>query len=107
MEEIMPRPYSNEFVLGLHHADDSKDGVKLAKLCLKVKLPIKYVADGFDVSSRTIHSWFRGSLIRKNNVEKIQRFTALIEQGLADGRLPAVNLADAKNFIDSEVRPLL
>jgi hypothetical protein len=31
----------------------------------------------------------------------------LVEQGLADGTLPASNLATAKVFIESDIRPVL
>ena len=39
---------------------------------------------------------------------KIQKkFINIIEEGLADGVLPADNLASAKVFVESEVRPVL
>ena len=107
MEEIMPRPYSNGFVLGLDKADDSKIGVQLAKVCLKSNLPIKYVADGLAVSRMTLHTWFRGGILRQHNKEKVEKFIELAEQGLADGTLPATNLDTARMFIDSDIRPML
>jgi hypothetical protein len=55
----------------------------------------------------TLHTWFREGEIRKNNNLKVQKFINLVEQGLADGVLPAGNLASAKVFIESEVRPVL
>ena len=81
MEEMMPRPYSDGFVLGLDKADDSKIGVQLAKVCLKSNLPIKYVADGLDVSRMTLHTWFRGGILRQHNKEKVEKFIELAEQG--------------------------
>tara|TARA_R100001509_G_C4840075_1_gene206309 strand:+ start:553 stop:876 length:324 start_codon:yes stop_codon:yes gene_type:complete len=107
MEEIMPRPYSDGFVLGLDKADDSKIGVQLAKVCLKSNLPIKYVADGLAVSRMTLHTWFRGGILRQHNKEKVEKFIELAEQGLADGTLPATNLDTARMFIDSDIRPML
>ena len=107
MEEIMPRPYSNGFLLELDKADDSKIGVQLAKVCLKSNLPIKYVADGLDVSRMTLHTWFRGGILRQHNKEKVEKFIELAEQGLADGTLPATNLDTARMFIDSDIRPVL
>ena len=107
MEEMMPRPYSDGFILGLDKADDSKIGVQLAKVCLKSNLPIKYVAKGLDVSRMTLHTWFRGGILRQHNKEKVEKFIELAEQGLADGTLPATNLDTARMFIDSDVRPVL
>ena len=107
MEGIMPRPYSNGFVLGLDKADDSKIGVQLAKLSLKANLPIKYVAQGVGTSRMTLHTWFRGGILRQHNKEKVEKFIELAEQGLADGTLPATNLDTARMFIDSDIRPVL
>ena len=56
MEEVMPRPYSDGFILGLDRADETKVGVQLAKVCLKANLPIKYVAEGLAVSRMTLHT---------------------------------------------------
>jgi hypothetical protein len=103
----MPRPLSERFVIGLDRADESKTGVQLARICIKANLPVKYVAEGLDVSRMTLHTWFREGEIRKNNNLKVQKFINLVEQGLADGVLPAGNLASAKVFIESEVRPVL
>ena len=103
----MPRPLSERFVIGLDRADESKTGVQLARICIRANLPVKYVAEGLDVSRMTLHTWYREGEIRKNNNLKAQKFINLVEQGLADGVLPASNLASAKVFIESEVRPVL
>ena len=107
MEEIMPRPYSDRFILGLNKADDSKLGVQLAKVCLRANLPIKYVAKGLAVSRMTLHTWFRGGILRQHNRKKVEKFIELAEQGLADGTLPATNLDTARVFIDFDVRPVI
>lgn len=104
----MPKPHSDKFVLGLNHADGDKLGIKLAKLCIRTNLPSSYVADGLEVSRMTVHRWFRGgSITRHMHSRKIKQLMELVEQSLADGRLPATNLSDAKLYIDSEVRPAL
>ncbi len=103
----MPRPLSERFILGLDKADESKDGVKLARACIKANLAIKYVAEGLGVSRMTLHTWFRGGDIRQRNILKVKKFINIIEEGLADGALPADNLASAKVFVESEVRPIL
>ena len=105
MEEIIPRPYSDRFILGLDKADDSKRGVQLAKLCLKANLPIKYVAEGVGTSRMTVHSWFRGGPMKHHNLQKVEKFMDLVEQGLADGVLPAQDIASAIVFIQSDVKP--
>jgi hypothetical protein len=105
MEEIMPRPYSNRFILGLNKADDRILGIQLAKLCLKANLPIKYVAQGMKTSRQTVHTWFRGGPMKYDNHKKVKEFMNVVEQGLADGVLPAHDLASARVFIESDVRP--
>ena len=67
----MPRPLSERFVLGLDRADESKDGIKLARLCIKANLAVKYVAEGLDVSRMTLHTWFRGGDIRQRNISEL------------------------------------
>mgnify|MGYP003659760014 CR=1 FL=1 len=103
----MPRPLSERFVLGLDRADESKVGVKLARLCIKANLPSKYVAEGLDISRMTLHAWYREGKIMNSNNLKVKKFIDIIEEGLADGVLPAENLASAKVFVESEVRPIL
>ena len=104
MEEIMPRPYSNRFILGLNKADDRILGIQLAKLCLKANLPIKYVAQGVGTSRMTVHSWFRGGPMKHQNHQKVIKFMDAVEQGLADGVLPANDIASAIVFIESDGR---
>jgi hypothetical protein len=53
-EEIMPRPYSDKFILGLNKGDPKSKGVQLAKICVKAGLPAKYVANVFGVSRMSI-----------------------------------------------------
>ena len=103
----MPRPYSDRFILGLNKADNARMGVQLAKVCLKANLPIKYVAKGLSVSRMTLHTWFRGGILRQHNSIKVKKFIELAEQGLADGTLPATNLATARAYIESDIRPIL
>ena len=55
----------------------------------------------------TLHTWFRGGILRQHNKEKVEKFIGLAEQGLEDGTLPATNLDTARVFIDSDIRPVL
>jgi hypothetical protein len=99
----MPRPYSERFLLDLNKSDPTRIGVQLGKVCVKANLPTAYVAKAFDVSRMSIHSWFRGQYVREKNYEKINKFIGLVNKGLDKGLLPAMTLAEAKNFIDSKV----
>ena len=103
----MIRPYSQEFVMGLHHANPKRIGVKLAKVCVKANLPSIHVAKAFGVSRMTIHSWFRGSPVRDKNNTRIEHFIELVEQGLNDTLLPAEDLVSAKKYLESEIKPNL
>jgi hypothetical protein len=102
----MSKFYSDQFILGLHHANPQKMGVKLAKICVKAGLPAKYVADVFDVSRMTIHSWFRGGLARDKNNIKIKNFIAFIEKGLKNGDLPVGTIKQARIYL-ATIKPNL
>ena len=80
----MPKSYSEKFVLNLQKNTSDHIGIKMAKLCVKARLPIKDVANVFKVSRMAIHSWFRGSVIKEENVIRIQRFNNIIETELLE-----------------------
>ena len=99
----MARPYSEQFLLGLRKADPTRIGVQLGKVCVKANLPTTYVAEAFNVSRMSIHSWFRGQYVREKNYERITKFIELINKCLDKGVLPAMSSTDAKNFIELKV----
>ena len=61
------------------------------------------MAEAFNVSRMSIHSWFRGQYVREKNYEKITKFIELINKGIDKGILPATTSTDAKDFIQSKV----
>jgi hypothetical protein len=99
----MARPYSEQFLISLQKADPTRIGVQLGKVCVKANLPTTYVAEAFNVSRMSIHSWFRGQYVREKNYERITKFIELVNKGLDKGVLPAMSSTDAKNFIESKV----
>jgi hypothetical protein len=99
----MARPYSEQFLISLQKADPTRIGVQLGKICVKANLPTTYVAEAFNVSRMSIHSWFRGQYVREKNYERIAKFIELVNKGLDKGMLPAVTSTDAKHFISSKV----
>jgi len=99
----MARPYSKEYLVALTELDSKRLGVRLAKLCVKSNLPAQYVAEVFEVSRMTIHSWFRGKAIRDKNCTKIENFIVLVKEGLHDGQLPVVTLLDAKKYLELNI----
>ena len=103
----MARPYSEQFILGLNHANPKRIGIKLAKVCVKAHFPIIYIADTFNVTRMSIHSWFRGGAVRDKNNTRIEIFIDLVEEGLANGSLPALNAPHAKTYLESEIKPKL
>ena len=99
----MARPYSEKYLLSIDKLDPTRAGVQLGKLCVQANLPITYIAKAFNVSRMSIHSWFRGQYVREKNYEKIAKFIELVKLDLDNGRLPAMSLNEAKNFIDAKV----
>ena len=102
----MARPYSDKFILGLNHANPKIIGIKLAKVCVKARLPSLYVADTFDVSRMSVHSWFRGGAVRDKNIAKIDKFIELVNNSLADGDLPVATIEQAKIYL-ATIKPNL
>ena len=99
----MARPYSEQFLLSLQKADPTRIGVQLGRICVKANLPTTYVAEAFNVSRMSIHSWFRGQYVREKNYERITKFIELVNKGLDRGVLPASTSSDARDFIHSKV----
>jgi hypothetical protein len=97
----MARPYSEKFLISLQHLDSSRLGIKLGKICVKANLPTIYVADAFNVSRMTVYSWFRGKPLRDKNSTRVENFISMVEEGLANGVLPAATLPEAKEFIEA------
>jgi len=95
----MPRTYSESLMLSVSKSPTETLGVEFASACIEAKLPAKYVAERFDVSRMTIHSWFRGSPIRPNSAKRMKVMLAQIKKDLECGRLPATGLADAKAYL--------
>jgi hypothetical protein len=77
--------------------------VQLGRVCVKANLPTTYVAEAFNVSRMSIHSWFRGQYVREKNYERITKFIELVNKGLDKGVLPAMSSSDAKSFIELKV----
>lgn len=97
----MPKFYSEKFLIEVQKLDPQATGVRLAKLCIKANVPISYVAERLEVSRMTTHSWFRGGKIRHKMLDKIQNLMSNIEQGLADGVLPAPTRIKTMDYLNS------
>lgn len=97
----MPRNYSEKLLLDVYKDDQTEIGKVLAQTCIKNNLPAIHVAKVFGVTRMSIHSWFRGSDIRGKNRKKIGDFLEKVRKANEAGKLPALNLNDAKKFLES------
>lgn len=95
----MSRTYSERFLVEMHQADPERFGIKLAKACVKANVPALYVAEIIGVSRMTVYSWFRGKPLRDKNTQVAKRLYDIIEEDLAEGKLPASSLYFAKQFV--------
>lgn len=97
----MPRPYSNELLEYLGDPTvENTVGVQLGRLCVRANIPAMYVAHALEVSRLTIHSWFRGSDIRRNNRRMIEILMEHLREDLNGKTLPAKTRQDAKKYIE-------
>jgi hypothetical protein len=103
----MSRGYSPELFDLIDNASVYRLGIDLAKACISANLPAVYVAQVFEVTRATIHTWFRGGAIRPKKRPRIEIFISLVEEDLKKGILPCRNLRDAKAYLRDMVgRPI-
>ena len=100
----MPRNYSEKLLLDIYDENQNELGKVLARICVKNNLPAIHVAKVFGVTRMSIHSWFRGSDIRGKNRKKIEEFLEEVRLANEAGKLPALNLKAAKDFLDSLIK---
>ena len=84
----MPKNYTEKFLISLGKADPNNTGVKLARLCVDAHLSVTGVAQYLKVSRMTIHTWFKGGKIHKDNITKVKEFIKMVESGFELGLLP-------------------
>lgn len=84
----MPKNYTERFLISLGKANPNNTGVKLAKLCVDAHLPVTHVAKYLHVSRMTVHTWFKGGKIHKDNITKVKEFIKMVESGFELGLLP-------------------
>mgnify|MGYP006280574655 FL=1 len=99
----MPRGYSADLLDTVENPSTYRLGFDLANTCIKAGLPATYVAQVFDTTRMTIHSWFRGGAIRPSKRQKIEVFIQLVEEDMKKGILPCKNLRDARAYLKDMV----
>jgi hypothetical protein len=83
----MSRGYSPELLDLIDNTSVYRLGIDLAKACINANLPAVYVAQVFEVTRATIHTWFRGGAIRPRKRPRIETFISLVEEDLKKGIL--------------------
>lgn len=84
----MPKNYTEKFLISLGKADPNNTGVRLAKLCVDAHFSVTEVAKYLKVSRMTVHTWFKGGKISKDNIVIVKDFMNMIESGFEVGVLP-------------------
>lgn len=106
----MPSKYSSDFVATVRNNPQRGLGQKLALICVEANLPSAYVAQVLGVSRMTLHTWFRGGVIREKKHLKVQTLTDLMREDLAKGVLPVKTLSEARAYLqemsDEPIRTL-
>mgnify|MGYP006288378329 CR=1 FL=1 len=74
----MPTGYSLLTVDEIRRADQRLLGVQLAQICLKNDIPVKDVAEFFEVSRMTVYKWFKGQTVVSG--KHVDRMKKLIEK---------------------------
>ena len=103
----MSRTYSTDLVDTVKEVGPYRLGIDLADTCIKANFPASYIAQVFDTTRQTIHTWFRGGHIRHKKRAKIETFIQLVEEDFQRGLLPCKNLADARAYLKDRIgRPI-
>lgn len=74
----MPTGYSMITAEAIKNANSTLLGVQLGRICLKNNIPVKDVAEFFNVSRMTVYNWFKGEVIVSGKYA--DRMTKLIEK---------------------------
>lgn len=70
----MSKGYSTLTVRQIESASPHLMGVRLGRLCVKLEIPVKDIAEHFQVSRVTVYSWFRGErAVSGKHAEKMQK----------------------------------
>ena len=100
----MPRVYGEKLLRALEESQSDSLGVRLGRVCVKANLPAVYLAKTFEVSTTTIHNWFRGSQgVNGHHAKAIEVFIDLVNHDMEAGRLPAASLKAAKFYIQDMI----
>lgn len=70
----MAKGYSVLTIQEIEDANPNLLGVKLGKICVKKDIPVKDVAEFFEVSRVTVYAWFRGkTVVSGKHADKMQK----------------------------------
>lgn len=95
----MPSKYSSDLVATVRNSPQRGLGQKLALVCIEANLPSAYVAQVLGVSRMTLHTWFRGGVIRERKHLKVQTLIDLMQEDTARGVLPVKTLSEARSYL--------
>lgn len=72
--------YTDKFLKQVDSADQTLLGVRLARQCIRHRIPIPVVADTMKVSKPTIYHWFSGKTKPMTSlVERIEKLIGTLE----------------------------
>jgi len=75
------RGYTSGFVQAVNAADPAHPGVRLAKLCIKLDVPIASIAPKLGVTRATIYNWAIGKYHpTREHLPKIERLMNRLSQ---------------------------
>jgi hypothetical protein len=95
----MPRKFSPKLLDSIENAEDSL-GISLARTCLKAGLPASYAAPMLKVSRMTLHTWFRGGVIRKSRTGQLEQFIDFLKDEIRSGVLPKPTLKQTQEYAE-------
>jgi len=98
----MSRPYSDKLLVELHKNESTSIGLSLARLCVKLNLPMMHLAKALNVSRWTLHKWFRGQNISARYKKDLELAYLAITEAERKQILPAPR-KEAKQFIEENI----
>ena len=98
----MSRPYSDKLLIELSRNQSDSIGLSLARLCVKLNLPMMHLAKSLNVSRWTLHKWFRGQPIANRYIKDLEIAYEILSEAEKNEKLPAPRKV-AKQFIQNHI----
>lgn len=95
------RGYSKATITRVMESTEDSVSMRLAKACIRAKLPSSEIADHLNITRASLNAWFKGTVIRGEKAGAAHKLTERILEDLGSGVLPAKDRDAGINYLRS------